>query len=242
MMATDPLRQDKVLSAREMYEDDTEDILCGRADDSDSIEEDQRDPAAPGKVLRPQEARSESETSFVNVLKDFFRSTFSDHYPTESYCCTGSELMKVVPDAYCCKGQTNQRIASKPYESNVIPSDTNQLNSNQYSNPQGSGSALDRIAQTPPQRKKALAVATGFKYAADMDGRTVVIVPGTRRSPIDLTSYAAIAHLRQYGATRQHPAVGLSTTTTTTRITRLPASETPTAEKAVIVPANQTIT
>ena len=35
-----------------------------------------------------------------------------------------------------------------------------------------------------PQRKRPLAVAVGFKYAEDMNGRPIVITPGSRRLPI----------------------------------------------------------
>lgn len=68
--------------------------------------------------------------------------------------------------------------------------------------PDGGSSVLDlphapaATAQRP--RPKALAVATGYRYAEDRDGRPIVIVPGTRRAPIDLTGYAAGA---SYGGT-----------------------------------------
>ena len=58
-----------------------------------------------------------------------------------------------------------------------------------------------------PRRKKALAVATGYRYAEDMDGRPVVIVPGTRKAPIDLTDYHAQSHFRRHYIARQ-PLVG----------------------------------
>jgi hypothetical protein len=45
--------------------------------------DDQRDPQGAGKAADPRESRSETDTSFVTVLKDFFKSTFSDHYPNE---------------------------------------------------------------------------------------------------------------------------------------------------------------
>jgi hypothetical protein len=126
--------------------------------------------------------------------------------------------MAAMPGAYCCKGQADHRIAPEHFEASQHDPSNLQV---QHSISQCSDSGFPRVQ---PPRKKALAVATGYKYAEDMDGRPVVIVPGTRKSPIDLTSYAAIAQLRQYqvGPRRIAP----STTTTAPRVRRLPDSGT----------------
>ena len=97
--------------------------------------------------------------------------------------------------AYCCKGQFNNRIAPESFDAIQSDDPNNQLLELQHSISQSSETGAPR---TPP-RKKALAVATGYKYAEDMDGRPVVIVPGTRKSPIDLTTYSAhTQYLRKY--------------------------------------------
>ena len=45
-----------------------------------------------------------------------------------------------------------------------------------------------------PQRKRPLAVAVGFKYAEDMNGRPIVITPGARRLSIIDRSGALHSH------------------------------------------------
>jgi hypothetical protein len=44
----------------------------------------------------------------------------------------------------------------------------------------------DSGRQNQQRRKRPLALAVGFKYAEDMNGRPVVITPGNRRFPINL--------------------------------------------------------
>lgn len=42
----------------------------------------------------------------------------------------------------------------------------------------------DATSLPPMRRKRPLAVAVGFKYAEDLDGRPIVITPGNRRMPV----------------------------------------------------------
>jgi hypothetical protein len=84
------LLDDKILSTRAAYECKDE-KYCGVTDGThvhDTVEEqdDQRDPQSvyAEENHSPSERRSgATDTSFVGVLKDFFRSTFSDHYQAE---------------------------------------------------------------------------------------------------------------------------------------------------------------
>lgn len=48
----------------------------------------------------------------------------------------------------------------------------------------GSGKGSYDTGLSGPQRKRPLAVAVGFKYAEDMNGRPIVITPGCRRMPV----------------------------------------------------------
>ena len=44
--------------------------------------------------------------------------------------------------------------------------------------------SYEGVVVGPPQRTRPLAVAVGFKYAEDMNGRPIVITPGSRRISI----------------------------------------------------------
>ena len=66
-----------------LYEENTEADLEGKDSDENILLEDERDASGAEKSITVNEQRSGTDASFVNVLKDFFRSTFSDHYPTE---------------------------------------------------------------------------------------------------------------------------------------------------------------
>jgi hypothetical protein len=64
----------------------------------------------------------------------------------------------------------------------VQPSSSNRDISHNVSSGSGKGSYDTSISG--PQRKRPLAVAVGFKYAEDMNGRPIVITPGRRRMPV----------------------------------------------------------
>lgn len=215
---------DKIISTRALFEEN--EVMATEAASDGNTVESQRDPAPP--EMNFNKAESQQENSFVSVLKDFLRSTFSDQYPTEvrdvrsclslgpkyttslsrqrfpclqqTYCCGGDELLAVAPTAHCCKDTMYARIASDQLVSTepkqMQPSCTRNLKL-QQSLSHGSETHPQKVLPVPTQRKKALAVATACRYAEDMDGRPIVIVPGTRKTPIDLTSYTAYSKSRQ---------------------------------------------
>lgn len=84
---------DRIAVSRARFEDEPQDVIQIE-DDADEAEEgghilaDRRNPRVSADGERNDrevdgERLAETETSFVCVLKDFFRSTFSDHYQAE---------------------------------------------------------------------------------------------------------------------------------------------------------------
>ena len=92
----------------------------------------------------------------------------------------------------CCKG------------SKVAPSDGNSI---KLTRSAGASFDTSSVQQTTSQqdmmkrrRKKPLAVAVGFNYTKDVNGRPIIITPtGSRNSPIDLT-HIRTSPARQGGA------------------------------------------
>lgn len=100
-----------------------------------------------------------------------------------SFCPTPQATFCGVDDVNCCKG------------AKVAPCDTNSLKATKSV---GASFETSSVQQTPSQeqvkrrRKKPLAVAVGFNYTKDANGRPIIITPtGSRNSPIDLTNVRA---------------------------------------------------
>ena len=96
-------------------------------------------------------------------------------------CCLQATFCGVDEVPNCCKG------------TKVAPCDDNSLKATR-----SVGASFDNgsVQQTPSQqeqvkrrRKKPLAVAVGFGYTKDVNGRPIIITPtGSRNSPIDFTN------------------------------------------------------
>ena len=156
----------------------------------------------------PDDADRASTTSsaasvFQNftVLRDFFLAAFSDGYNvckkkkkkfwSGTQSCLITDLFDPPQATFCgvddvsncCKG------------SKVAPSD----NSLKSSRSAGASFDTSSVQQSTSQaeamkrrRKKPLAVAVGFNYTKDANGRPIIITPtGSRNSPIDLTNMRA---------------------------------------------------
>jgi hypothetical protein len=100
----------------------------------------------------------------------------------------------------CCNG-SKSRVAPDP---EVILRSQN--SSSSYAGVQKSVSQ-----ESKKRRKKPLAVAVGYNNAVDMDGRPIVITPGTRKIPIDLVKASSRSSRNSKG--RQSP-VSVPTTAT----------------------------
>mmetsp|Transcript_2121 Transcript_2121/g.4624 ORF Transcript_2121/g.4624 Transcript_2121/m.4624 type:complete len:223 (+) Transcript_2121:47-715(+) len=109
------------------------------------------------------------------VLRDFFLAAFSDGYNATfcgvedvTNCCKGS---KVAP---CDNSLKSSRSAGASFDTSSVQQSASQAE------------AMKR------RRKKPLAVAVGFNYTKDANGRPIIITPtGSRNSPIDLTNVRA---------------------------------------------------
>ena len=75
----------------------------------------------------------------------------------------------------------------RTYSSHSQQSRHSQISHNSQTLIMGGGSYDCGAVSVPPpvsRRKRPLAVAVGFKYAEDINGRPIVITPGNRRIPV----------------------------------------------------------
>lgn len=137
---------------------------------------DQRNPTEPYEPSKKEEfnGRSGSIWQNISVFRDFFLAAFSDGYQNNCFCGD------VVPP--CC--DAGSKTGGKGAEENTI------LGTGQIATSHDVFTSV-KDSTTPElrwRRKKPLAVAVGFKYAEDQNGRPIVVTPtSSRNATIDVT-------------------------------------------------------
>lgn len=130
------------------------------------VEDEKREPES--KDERGGSRSGNSNTSLVTAFRDFFLAAFSDNYSYQ--------------DAYCCGADTT--LCSVPRGSSKVAPDQQQQDGIRTQNSSTSFHDLEPSASRDSsrrRRRKPLAIAVGFNYAEDMNGRPVVITRGSRK-------------------------------------------------------------
>lgn len=166
------------------------------------VEDEKREPES--KDERGGSRSGNSNTSLVTAFRDFFLAAFSDNYSyqdvrklfeLESQVCTSTWRVRLEsntcsllrsPDnngqAYCCGADTT--LCSVPRGSSKVAPDQQQQDGIRTQNSSTSFHDLEPSASRDSsrrRRRKPLAIAVGFNYAEDMNGRPVVITRGSRK-------------------------------------------------------------
>ncbi|KAL7570371.1 hypothetical protein ACA910_017209 [Epithemia clementina (nom. ined.)] len=106
----------------------------------------------------------------ISLFRDFFLAAFSDGYQNGCFCGDG------MPP--CCDSSSRGKSVH----------DDSTLRSLRSTNSHDTSLKNSPSQEFRRRRKKPLAVAVGFKYAEDQNGRPIVVTPtGSRSAPIDLT-------------------------------------------------------
>lgn len=103
--------------------------------------------------------------------------------------CCGSEGLFPGGGDYCVPGRNSSaRVAPLDVSSHSSYRDVRKTASSRSQHSHDNlqlkaSSSYSSGAGTPAQRKRPLALAVGFKYAEDVNGRPIVITPGNHRRP-----------------------------------------------------------
>jgi hypothetical protein len=160
--------------------------------------DDETDTRDTASACPAQSSRSTKPSSF-SIFRDLFFSAFADN---NSYCCGEDHTTTAAAD--CCSRASVSINGSSKVAPILMPVPSHGSGASSYLVGGGAderGASIDRIRQLPDQpsissmrkanpspvpRKKPLAVAVGFKYAEDLEGRPIIVrsgIPGLKGPP-----------------------------------------------------------
>jgi hypothetical protein len=137
-----------------------------------------RDQEESPSPLRPTSTKS--ITAFT-ILRDLFFSAFADG---NSYCCGDEGIFPRTNNEDCCNiqfsghGKVAPTLAAAPSNGSASSSQRGDSSTYDTRKPLPSQSPLHGASANTMPRKKPLAVAVGFKYAEDFEGRPVIVRSG----------------------------------------------------------------